>query len=119
MKNNYDEFIHTKDEEPENKPSLIERPIYLIPIVMIATIFVLGRGIYDLKNSFDEVQQEIAIDKALSDELNTKRESYTYYLDGKKVDFDKIDPEQYDVSYDDENQKAYMTKHVIKKISIF
>ena len=38
------------------------------------------------------------------------RSGYTVYLDGEKVDPDKIDIRMYRVSYDDEKQEIYLSK---------
>lgn len=34
---------------------------------------------------------------------------YTYFLDGREVDINKIDISQYQCTYDDENQRVFMT----------
>lgn len=57
------------------------------------------------KEIITENKQLLEINK-----IEENHEKLTFYLDGKEVDFDKIDINLYQISYDMESGKVFLTK---------
>jgi len=91
--------------------------------VFFGIIMAVGFGITLYSSYKDIPQKEIAettvetvtdlrTDSELASKMNwqnAKKDGFTFYLDGEEIDPEAVDYTQYDISYDNANQKVYMT----------
>lgn len=87
-------------------------------IAIVLAILFIGSMSVLLIGMLQDHYENYEVSVQAQQELNTARESYTYYLDGIEVDTDKIDLDLYIISYDDDKQEAYMTRNSGQKIPI-
>jgi len=102
-----EESLKAKQTESDKKMAKILRAgqVLICVVSSVATVFVCGFAI----NFSKYISARNAESNAERDALNSRRESYTYYLDGEEVDKAKVDASQYQCSYDDTNECVYMT----------
>ena len=91
--------------------------------IFFGIIMVAGFGITLYSNYKDTLPKETAettietiTDLRTDEELaakmnwqNAKKDGFAFYLDGQEIDPETVDYTQYDISYDNANQKVYMT----------
>lgn len=102
-----EESLKAKQTESDKKMAKILRAgqVLICVVSSVAIVFVCGFVINFGKHASAR-NAEINAEQAA---LKSRRESYTYYLDGEEVDKSKVDASQYQCSYDDTNECVYMT----------
>lgn len=75
--------------------------------------------VFVVSPAFDKLEEKEENYQAMLTEIEENAESISFYLDGVEVEYDHIDIAQYDVSYDEENGKVFLTKKESKSGSSF
>lgn len=106
-KNDFDNYYSAP--QPEHDDGTPTNKFAAIIAIILATLFIGSMSVLLIGMLQDHYENYEASIQA-QQELNTARESYTYYLDGIEVDPDKIDLGSYVISYNDDKQEAYVAR---------